>query len=329
VLSSLGGILNRKKHQDQFTILLVPHPKGERREWIVSRRTIQVAAGALIFIVAVTGFLGINRYLAIIKELHVAKLRIENHDLQSDLSRVGKQLNEHESRLAALNATDQIFRIWAEIPEINKETRQLGVGGGSDALPAWEGKVSDDIANLLANAYVNFNRLERESQFLEESFSRIESEMEQDGATRDHTPSILPVPPSADYYISDRHGYRSDPYTGQHQFHGGVDIAGHSGTDILATAAGIVEKVQRDRRIGNYITLDHGHGFRTVYGHLLRKPTLQVGQKVKRGDVIGLLGNTGRSTGPHVHYAVHLNGKSMDPFGYIFNNRKVSSPYVK
>ena len=321
--------MKTRKHRDQFTILLVPHPKGERREWIVSRRTIQIAAGALIFVVTLTGILGINRYLAIIKGLHLAKLRIENNELKSDLSRVSKQLTNKESRLATLNATDQIFRIWAGMPEVDKETRQLGVGGGSDAPPTWESRVSDETADLLTKSYVTFNRLERESQFLEDSFSNIEHEMEQDEAARDHTPSILPVPPSSDYYISDRYGIRADPYTGQRQFHGGVDIAGHSGTDILATAAGVVEKVQRDRRIGNYITLDHGHGFRTVYGHLLRKPTLKDGDKVKRGDVIGLLGNTGRSTGPHVHYAVHRNGKSKDPFRYIFNNRKVSSPYVK
>jgi murein DD-endopeptidase MepM/ murein hydrolase activator NlpD len=321
--------LNTQKHWDQFTILLVPHPRGERREWIVSRRAIRIAAGAMIFVVALTGFLGINRYLAIIKGLHVAKLRIENHELRSDLTRISKRLSDNESRLATLNATDQIFRIWAEIPEVNKEMRQLGVGGGSDAPPTWEGKVSGAASELLANSYISFNRLERESQFLEDSFSSIEHEMEQDEAARDHTPSILPVPPSSDYYVSDGYGYRADPYTGQRRFHRGVDIAGHSGTDILATAAGVVEKVERDRRIGNYLTLDHGHGFRTVYGHLLRKPTLKVGQKVRRGDVIGLLGNTGRSTGPHVHYAVHRNGQSKDPFGYIFNNRKVSSPYAK
>ena len=106
-------------------------------------------------------------------------------------------------------------------------------------------------------------------------------------------------------------------------------MAGHRGTDILATADGVIEKVDRDRRIGNYVAIDHGHGFRTVYGHLSQRATVKVGQQVKRGDVIGNLGNSGRSTGPHVHYAVHRNGQHKDPIRYIFNNRKVSSPYVK
>ncbi len=319
----------KNRQSDQYTILLVPHPSGERREWIVSKRSVQIVAGALVACVLLTGLLGINRYVAIIKGLHIAKMRIENQELRADLIRVGEQLDTHDSHLADLNDTDQMFRIWAELPEVDTETRQLGVGGGSDAPPLWEGKVSDSSGHLLSDTYVRLNRLERESQFLENSFSSIEAEMEEDEDVRDHTPSILPLPPNIDYYVSSRYGYRSNPYTGRREFHSGVDIAGHRGTAILATADGVIQKVERDRRIGYYVTIDHGHGYRTVYGHLLQRPNLTVGQKVRRGDTIGKLGNSGRSTGPHVHYAVHRNGQHKDPFRYIFNNRKVSSPYAK
>lgn len=321
--------MNKTRQSDQLTILLVPHPRGERREWIVSKRTIKIVAGALIACVALTGLLSINRYVAIIKGLRVAKMRIENQELRADLSRVGEQLKAHDSRLVVLNDTDQMFRVWAELPEVGSETRQLGVGGGSDAPPVWEGKVSDSAGRLLSNTYVTLNRLERESRFLEDSFSSIETEMEEDEVVRDHTPSILPIPPNVDYYVSSGYGYRSDPYTGRRELHGGVDIAGHRGTDILATANGVIQKVERDRLIGHYVAIDHGHGLRTVYGHLLQRPNVQVGQQVRRGDVIGKLGNSGRSTGPHVHYAVHRSGQHRDPFRYIFNNRKISSPYVK
>lgn len=321
--------MNRKNGSDQFTILLVPHPRGERREWIVSKLRLQLAGGVLLVCVALTAYLGINRYIDVIQGLQVAKLQLENQELRADLDRVREQLSSHHERLAGLNDTDQMFRVWADLPEVNPETRQLGVGGGSDEPPGWEGRVTDSAADLLSEAYVTFNRLERETQFLEDSFSSIESEMEEDEVVRDHTPSILPVPANVDYYVSSRYGYRSDPYTGRREFHGGVDIAGHRGTNIIATADGVVQKVERDRRIGHYVAIDHGHGYRTVYGHLLQRPNLHVGQQVSRGDVIGKLGNSGRSTGPHVHYAVHRNGRHKDPFRYIFNNRKVTSPYVK
>ena len=321
--------MNKKSQSDQFTILLVPHPRGERREWIVSKRAIQIAAGSLIAFALITGLLGINRYVAIIKGLHVAKMRIENQELRADLAQISEHLESQGERLEGLNDTDRMFRIWAELPDIDQETRQLGVGGGSDAPPTWEGRVSNSAAGLLSDAYVSFDRLERESQFLEDSFQSIESEMAQDEAVRDHTPSILPVSPKVDYYVSSRYGPRPDPYTGRKEFHAGLDIAGHRGTDILATADGIVQKVSRDRLIGHYIAIDHEYGYRTVYGHLLQKPTIKVGDKVKRGDVIGKLGNSGRSTGPHVHYAVQRNGRHFDPLKYIFNSRKISSPYAK
>jgi hypothetical protein len=321
--------VNIKSQSDQFTILLVPHPRGERREWIVSKRAIRITAGALIACVLTTGLLGINRYVAIIKELHVAKMRIKNEELRADLIRLSERLESQNERLGDLNDTDKMFRVWSELPEVDKETRLLGVGGGSDAPPVWAGKVSNDIANTLSGTYIKVNQLERESQFLEDSFSSIESEMEADEVLRDHTPSILPVKTDVDYYVTSRYGNRSDPYTGRLEFHGGVDIAGRRGTEIIATADGIVQKVERDRRIGHYLAIDHRHGYRTVYGHLLKRPNVKVGQQVKRGDVIGLLGASGRTTGPHVHYAVHQNGRHKDPYRHIFNNRKVSSPYAK
>ena len=322
-------MLNKKSQSDQFTILLVPHPRGERREWIVSKRTVRIVAAALVAFVLTTGLLGLNRYVAIIKGLHVAKLRIKNEELRSDLIRLSERLTAQSEHLEELTDTDRMFRVWAELPEVDIETRQLGVGGGSDAPPVWEEKVSENVGDRLADTYIQINRLERESTFLEESFSSIETEMQEDEVVRDHTPSILPVPADTDYYVSSKYGYRPDPFTGRREFHGGVDIAGHRGTPILATADGIVEKVHRDRRIGHYLAIRHGHGYRTVYGHLQQRPSVTVGQEVRRGDVIGQLGNSGRSTGPHIHYAVQRNGRHRDPYRYIFNNRKGSSPYAK
>ncbi len=321
--------MNKKRQADQFTILLVPHLTGERREWIVSKRAIQITSGALIALVALTGVMGINRYVAIIKGLHVAEMRITNEGLRAGLNRIQDRLSSQDNTLSALNDTDQMFRIWAELPEVDPDTRQLGVGGGSDAPPSWSGRVSEAAANMLSDSYLSLNRLERESQFLENSFASIEAEMEEKEVDRDHTPSILPVAPNSDYYVSSSYGYRADPYTGRREFHGGVDIAGHTGTPIITTADGVVQKVSRDRRIGHYVAINHGQGYRTVYGHLHQRPPVKVGQVVKRGQTIGKLGNSGRSTGPHVHYAVQRNGRHKDPFRYIFNNRKVSSPYVK
>ena len=97
-----------------------------------------------------------------------------------------------------------------------------------------------------------------------------------------------------------------------------MDISNRSGTKIVATADGRVSYAARKQYIGNRIVIDHGYGLNTLYGHL-KKIMVKPGQKVKRGDVIGLLGNTGKSTGPHVHYEVQLNGTPVNPLNYFLN----------
>jgi murein DD-endopeptidase MepM/ murein hydrolase activator NlpD len=127
------------------------------------------------------------------------------------------------------------------------------------------------------------------------------------------SPSIWP----AKGWMTSRYGYRVSPFTNKPQFHAGLDIAGTPGTPVIAPAYGRVTFVGKRGPMGNAITIDHGHGVRTQYGHndQLR---VRVGQIVERGDVIATLGNTGRSTGPHLHYVVEVHGKTKDPLDFIF-----------
>ncbi len=128
------------------------------------------------------------------------------------------------------------------------------------------------------------------------------------------TPSIRPV----DGWVTSKFGYRTSPFTGKKEFHSGLDISNKSGTKIVATANGRVSYAAGKMYIGNMITIDHGFGRVTKYGHL-KKILVKTGQEIKRGDVIALLGNTGRSTGPHVHYEVRINGTPVNPLKYILN----------
>jgi len=129
------------------------------------------------------------------------------------------------------------------------------------------------------------------------------------------TPTIRPVD---DGYISSVFGYRISPFTERKEFHKGLDIATKKGTPILATADGVVTFSDKKGLIGNMIVIDHGYGFTTRYGHC-QKLLKNKGDTVKRGDIIALVGNTGRSTGPHVHYEVQLNGVQVNPTRYIIN----------
>lgn len=128
----------------------------------------------------------------------------------------------------------------------------------------------------------------------------------------EHTPSISPID-SKDAWISSSYGLRISPFTGKKQFHLGVDIAACKGTPILAPASGVVSYVGKQRLMGLTVKIRHNRTFTTMYGHLL-KAKVKKGRSVKRGEVIGYMGTSGRSTGYHVHYSVAKNGKHVNPF---------------
>ncbi len=124
-------------------------------------------------------------------------------------------------------------------------------------------------------------------------------------------------------YISSYYGYRRDPFTGRRAFHSGIDIVGRYGAPVRATADGRVYRVGYARGLGRYVKIKHAHGFMTVYGHL-RKAVVKRGERVKKGDIIGYLGNTGRSTGPHLHYEIRRWGRSLNPLRFIRAERKLA-----
>jgi murein DD-endopeptidase MepM/ murein hydrolase activator NlpD len=128
------------------------------------------------------------------------------------------------------------------------------------------------------------------------------------------SPSIWPTKG----WLTSRYGYRTSPFTGREQFHAGLDIAGAKGTDVVVTARGKVAFAGKRGPLGNSLIVDHGYGVRTQYGHV-DELFVKRGEDVQRGDKIASLGSSGRSTGPHLHYVVEVNGKTRNPLDYIFD----------
>jgi murein DD-endopeptidase MepM/ murein hydrolase activator NlpD len=117
-------------------------------------------------------------------------------------------------------------------------------------------------------------------------------------------------------WISSNYGIRNDPFTGKHEFHKGMDLAGKEGSDVVAVAAGVVTWAGKRYGYGNLVEINHGMGYVTRYGHG-KEVLVKVGETVKKGQLIASMGSTGRSTGPHVHFEVWLNGKTVDPMKYV------------
>lgn len=151
------------------------------------------------------------------------------------------------------------------------------------------------------------------SQATEQEKVSIEQKHDRGENTLNH---IWPVDPSVKQYISSPFGYRADPFTGEKAFHSGIDIAAARGTKVLATAEGVVAGVGKHGRLGKYVRIDHNEEEYTLYGHL-SKINVTAGEEISAGDVIGEIGSTGRSTGPHLDYSLRKNGKPVNPKNYL------------
>ncbi|MEW5995785.1 MAG: M23 family metallopeptidase, partial [Candidatus Zixiibacteriota bacterium] len=197
-----------------------------------------------------------------------------------------------------------------ELPEIEDAQRRLGVGGPvPDALAT-----SSETEQVAVVTEAEVDRLLKLSEFELEKFAEVEELLLEVKERLAHTPSIWPTRG----WLSRGYGNKYDPFTGMKQMHHGIDIANHRGTPVVATSDGRVKSVGRNGGLGKMIVIDHGYGFKTRYGHL-SEIRVKRGQRVKRGEVIGLMGSTGYSTGPHLHYEVLRNGRPLNPMKYILN----------
>ncbi len=181
------------------------------------------------------------------------------------------------------------------------------VGGEYDPLD------TDEALRLSETTHGEFESMSVEAERLEGALQQALQEAEKLAQLRRITPSIFPTTSTT---ITSSFGYRKDPFTRRSAYHKGIDFGGDVGDPIFATADGNVSQTGYDRAMGNYIYLKHGNGLETVYMHL-SKSLVKKGQNVKKGEQIGKLGSTGRSTGPHLHYEVHKNGEAINPKPYI------------
>jgi len=201
-------------------------------------------------------------------------------------------------------------RMVFDLPEVDDAIREVGIGGPvSDFSPYYS-----EGAKRIHFATADLEKLLRQARFETESFDRVYTELVSKKEILDHTPSIWP----AKGYLSRGFGLKPSPFTGLKQPHLGIDIAAPKGTPVWSTAFGVVEYTGWHKGLGKLIVIDHGYGYETHYGHL-NHIKVKRGQRVKRGELIGTVGKTGYSTGPHLHYEVHYRGKAVNPKKYILS----------
>ena len=236
---------------------------------------------------------------------------------QKQIQEFANDIDELKSKLVTLNQFEKKIRVMADILDTDRQEGFFGIGGFIPDDSDLNGMMDHGTAlnsHFLRGMHARINQLETVSIQQGLQFETLLQYLENRKSILDCTPSIRP----AKGWISSSFGYRKNPFTGRREMHKGLDIANHKGTPIIASAAGVVTYVGRKGLLGNIVEINHGHGFVTRYGHI-SKALIKKGQKIKRGEEIAKMGNTGRSTGPHLHYEIRLNGIQVNPQKYILN----------
>lgn len=285
----------------RYTILIASRKTGALRRLTFSRR---LAFGLVGLACAMPVLVGLSWGGASVTEVENLRsanesLRVENESYREATYELTEQITSLQTALTQLGeqgALDPATR--AAIAEI---TRVKGIGGaGGAAVPA--------ARRTNQPPETTFGMLKSLLGSIENRLLSVKTEIEGQQALARATPSVWPV----SGWLSSLYGYRKDPYTGLPDWHAAIDIAAERGKPIRATADGTVESVGYLGNYGNQVLINHGHTIATRYGHLSGF-NVRVGQKVKRNEVIGYVGATGRATSPHLHYEIIIDGKTMNP----------------
>lgn len=225
-----------------------------------------------------------------------------------------KKIDTLKGNLSRLNRFEKKIRVIANLENTSDEENIFGVGGAASEDLDPRIALTERHEHLMREMHQQINALDAASVRQEDRFDTLLDKLEGQRNLLASTPAIQP----ADGWVTSRFGYRTSPFTDRKEFHKGLDIANRKGTPILAAAAGVISFVGKKSHMGKVVVIDHGHGMVTRYAHL--SETLKKrGERVGRGDVIAQMGNSGRSTGPHLHYEVLLNGVHVNPSNFILD----------
>ena len=243
------------------------------------------------------------------------KRTIQNYELQFDI--LNKKLSQLESVVANVEERDNnLYRVYFEASPIPVEQRYAGFGG----VNRYRDLEGYDNSELIINTTKRLDILTKQTVVQSRSLDEIERLAANKSELIAAIPTIQPIKNKDLTRVASGFGYRIDPFTKKRRFHYGMDFTAKRGTPVYATGNGIVKRADnRSSGYGRHIRIDHGFGYVSLYAHLT-KYNVRRGQKVKRGDIIGYVGNTGRSAGPHLHYEILKDKKKINPLNFYYGN---------
>ena len=285
----------------KFTILIIPEGSHRVRRFSIKRGVLRniLTVGCVLLLAVSLLLVDYIRTNVDRNELH--RLQVQNNSQHQELLSLAASLDGLRKEMVVLAQNDAKVRVMAQLSP-PKADALVGIGGSPE----------EDTATRLSELQ---RRIDQTRQAID---LRRESQEEIRGVLNDQR-SLLAAKPQGwpvKGWVTSNFGMRNSPFTGKRKMHEGLDVAARTGTPVYATADGIVSKAETAPGYGKLVIIDHGYGYKTYFGHN-SKIYVKVGQRVKRGDKLSAVGNTGSSTGSHLHYEVRRNGVPLNPRKYI------------
>jgi len=313
----------------KISFLVLSNSGSPAKQFCASRSTLRWAAVLAAAFIVVTGFVGYDYVRLKRASLHLQQREAELSGMlagqrdEVDLQRkqIGDfagEINSLKEKLLALNQFEKKIRVMADVEKRPDAGNLFGVGGSIPKAMDPKAAFSEQRSGLIREMRSQVGQLNLATVNQDNGFASLVTHLEKQQRLLASTPTIRPIDPDSESWVSSKFDWRTSPFTNQREFHKGVDIAVREGTPIYVTAAGVVTFAGNNGLLGKTVVVDHGHGITTTYGHCSRVLKLK-GEKVHRWETIALVGNTGSSTGPHLHYEVAIYGVPVNPEKYFLN----------
>jgi murein DD-endopeptidase MepM/ murein hydrolase activator NlpD len=306
---------------EKYTIVIFPGVADAPKSFTVGKKFIFVGLiSVFILTVSLSGlsyFFGKRYFQFLGNKGEVSELRREAKVRKIKVEELSQRIKNFESKMARLERFENKLRVITALEDSAKSIeKNWGLGGPYGlTTSSYTTALEKEAVSMVERMNNELDQLDRQAKIETISFQELDEYFKNQKSLLSSTPSVWPTRG----WVTSSFGFRKSPFTGLREKHEGWDIGARLGSNVRATADGIVVVAGREHGYGKLVEIDHGYGIVTRYGHN-SKNVVKVGDRVQRGQKIALVGNTGRSTGPHLHYEVRLNGVPVNPKNYILED---------
>jgi murein DD-endopeptidase MepM/ murein hydrolase activator NlpD len=301
------------KKKEYFTLMFLPGPNSHVRTLSISKSAIKTAFLSFAALIVVSLYLVYEYNDVKDKVWELQSMREELKQQKAEVQSFALNLLDYKRQMFLLRDLDTKLRRAVSLGPRDRAQQVLGIGGpdelGIQNLASMGEKKQEEA---LKEMHQELTQLKGAASKQEASIQMLIEYFEDKRSLYASTPSVWPVRG----WVTSHFGVRTSPFSGIQKFHEGMDIAAQTGTPVMAPADGVVVKAGFGTGYGNLVEISHGYGMKTIFAHNSRL-NVKAGQRVKRGDVISYVGDTGSSTGPHLHYEVKVNGLPINPGKYL------------